>query len=99
MRVPSLNHPIRDILRDEIRPYIYEFRAKDGKRIYAENSVLFIYAELEVPDYKRDRAATMSLVSDSFDDTPSYYPKTDPSQITTWWSASQALLFFWCKGN
>lgn len=79
MRVPSLNHPIRDILRDEIRPYIYEFRAKDGKRIYAENSVLFIYAELEVPDYKRDRAATMSLVSDSFDDTPSYYPKTDPS--------------------
>ena len=28
---------------------------------------------------KRDRAATMSLVSDSFDDTPSYYPKTDQS--------------------
>lgn len=80
MRVPSLNYPIRDILYDEIRPCIYQFRDKNGKKIYAENSVLYIYVELEVPEYKRDRAATMSLVvSDSFDDTPSYYPKTDPS--------------------
>ncbi len=79
MTVPSLNYPIRTILMDELRPYIYEFLSKDGQRLYAENTVLFIYAELEVPEYKRERVATMSLVSDSFDDTPSYYPKTDPS--------------------